>query len=145
MPEDSHGLTIGEVAAQTGLTQRTLRYYEDLGLLEPRRTPGGRRQYDEQALDALYRIRLQRSLGTPVADVRPDGADLLALARSHVQDLDARLAETARQRERARAVEARLLRGEAPSAAELLDQLSGLGDEPVAVRRLTLLVYRDLE
>ena len=138
-------LTIGAVAARTGLTQRTLRYYEDLGLLEPTRTDGGRRVYDAGTLDRLYRIRLQRSLGTPVAEVTPDDTDLLAIARRHLADLDDRLTRTARERERVRAVEARLLQGADPTDAELLDLLAGLGDEPVAVRRLTLLVYRDLE
>jgi DNA-binding transcriptional MerR regulator/uncharacterized glyoxalase superfamily protein PhnB len=138
-------LTIGDVAARTGLTQRTLRYYEDLGLLEPSRTSGGRRSYDARMIDRLYRIRLQRSLGTPVAEVAPDGSDLLAITRRHLADLDDRLSRTARERERVRAVEARLLEGAAPTDAELLDLLAGLGDEPVAVRRLTLLVYRDVE
>ena len=143
--ERTTALTIGEVAARTGLTQRTLRYYEDLGLLEPPRTDGGRRSYDAAALDRLYRIRLQRSLGTPVAEVAPEDTDLLAIARRHLADLDEKLAWTARERERVRAVEARLLRGAAATDTELLDLLAGLGDEPVAVRRLTLLVYRDLE
>ncbi len=138
-------LTIGEVAVRTGLTQRTLRYYEDLGLLEPPRTEGGRRSYDAGTLARLYRIRLQRSLGTPVADVAPDQTDLLAIARRHLAELDDRLARTARERERVRAVEARLLEGADPTDTELLDLLSGLGDEPAAVRRLTLLVYRDVE
>ena len=138
-------LTIGEVAVRTGLTQRTLRYYEDLGLLEPPRTDGGRRSYDAGTLDRLYRIRLQRSLGTPVADVAPDQTDLLAIARRHLAELDDRLARAARERERVRAVEARLLEGADPTDTELLDLLAGLGDEPVAVRRLTLLVYRDVE
>jgi DNA-binding transcriptional MerR regulator/uncharacterized glyoxalase superfamily protein PhnB len=138
-------LTIGEVAVRTGLTQRTLRYYEDLGLLEPPRTDGGRRSYDAATLDRLYRIRLQRSLGTPVAEVAPDETDLLAIARRHLAELDDRLARTARERERVRAVEARLLEGADPTDTELLDLLAGLGDEPAAVRRLTLLVYRDVE
>jgi DNA-binding transcriptional MerR regulator/uncharacterized glyoxalase superfamily protein PhnB len=138
-------LTIGEVAARTGLTQRTLRYYEGLGLLEPARTDGGRRSYDGATLDRLYRIRLQRSLGTPVAEVVPEDTDLLAIARRHLADLDEKLAWTARERERVRAVEARLLGGADPTDTDLLDLLAGLGDEPVAVRRLTLLVYRDLE
>jgi uncharacterized glyoxalase superfamily protein PhnB len=77
--------------------------------------------------------------------VAPEDTDLLAIARRHLADLDERLAWTARERERVRAVEARLLRGAEPTDTELLDLLAGLGDEPVAVRRLTLLVYRDLE
>ena len=42
-------------------------------------------------------------------------------------------------------MEARLLTGDRPRDEELLDLLAGLGDEPTAVRRLTLLVYRDIE
>jgi DNA-binding transcriptional MerR regulator len=138
-------LTIGEVAARTGLTQRTLRYYKELGLLAPGRDGGGRRRYDEAAIDRLYRIRLLRDLGTPLGDVDPDGTDLLALTRRHLADVDSRQAALGRQRERVRAVEARLLAGERPLDAELLDLMSGLDDEPEAVRRLTLLVYRDIE
>lgn len=62
---------IGDVARRTGVTERTLRYYEELGLLAPARDAGGRRRYDGRALDRLYRIRLLRELGTPVADVTP--------------------------------------------------------------------------
>lgn len=138
-------LTIGDVAERTGLTQRTLRYYEELGLLDPPRDTGGRRRYDAAAIDRLYRIRLLRDLGTPIAKVDPDGVDVGALTRRHLARLDARQAELARQRERVRTVEARLLSGDRPRDEELLDLLAGLGDEPTAVRRLTLLVYRDIE
>ncbi len=52
--------------------------YEGLGLLEQARTGGGRRTYVATDLDRLHRIRLQRSLGTPVAEVTTDDTDLLA-------------------------------------------------------------------
>jgi DNA-binding transcriptional MerR regulator len=139
-------LRIGDVARRTGLTERTLRYYEELGLLSPERNGGGQRRYDAAAIDRLYRIRLQRELGTPLAEVTVDDVDLLALTQRHLADVDARIAELARQRERVRAVEARLLEGAAPSDGELLSVLEGLaGDEPTMTRRLTLLVYRDIE
>lgn len=138
-------LKIGDVASRSGLSLRTLRYYEELGLLRPPRDAGGHRRYDAACLDLLYRIRLLRELGTPVADVDPDVADLGVLTRRHLADLDARLAEMARHRERVRAVEDRLLAGERPSDTALLDLLAGLADdEPVPTRRITLLVYRDL-
>jgi len=138
-------LTIGEVAARTGVTERTLRYYEELGLLAPTRDQGGRRRYDNATLDRLYRVRLLRELGTPVAAVDPDATDLLALTGRHLTELDARAAELARQRERVRAVEDRLLSGSPPGDQALLDMLSGLaGDEATPTRRITLLVYRDL-
>lgn len=136
---------IGDVARRTGVTERTLRYYEELGLLAPGRDGGGRRRYDGGDLDRLYRIRLLRELGTPVADVDPESVDLQHLTRRHLAELDDRMAELARQRERVRAVEDRLLQGARPNDDALLDLLSGLStDEPSMTRRTTLLVYRDI-
>ncbi|GAA4681072.1 MerR family transcriptional regulator [Nocardioides nanhaiensis] len=141
----NEGRSIGEVAARTGLTERTLRYYEELGLVSPARDGGGRRRYDQVSLDRLYRVRLQRDLGTPLARVSPDDADVLTLTGDHLAGLDAEIAALARRRERVRAVQDRLMRGTDPAPTELLDLLAGLGaDETVPTRRLTLLVYRDL-
>lgn len=139
-------LTIGEVAEQAGVTVRTLRYYEELGLLAPARDPGGRRRYDPATIDRLYRIKLLRGLGTPVAEVDPDASDLLTLTSNQLADIDRRVAELARLRERVRTVEARLMSLQEPTDSELVAVLAGLPDaEPVLTRRLTLLVYRDIE
>ncbi|MBD8868131.1 MerR family transcriptional regulator [Nocardioides donggukensis] len=138
-------LSIGDVAHRTGLTQRTLRYYEELGLLSPERDGGGRRRYRSEDLDRLYRVRLLRELGTPLAEVDPDADQLLPLTRRRLVDLDARLAELARTREAVRSAEERLLRGAPSTDEEILDLLAGLpADEPAVTRRLTLLVYRDI-
>lgn len=142
-----HGmhLGIGDVARRTGLTERTLRYYEELGLLSPVRDAGDRRRYDNATLDRLYRIRLLRELGTPVADLDPDATDLPALTRAHLADLDRRMADLARQRERVRAVEDRLVGGDRPGDDALLELLAGLpATEPGLTSRITLLVYRDV-
>lgn len=75
----------------------------------------------------------------------PDATDLASLTRRHLADLDARLAGLARQRERVRSVEDRLLGGGQPAAPALLDLLRGMpDDETVPTRRITLLVYRDI-
>jgi DNA-binding transcriptional MerR regulator len=138
--------TIGEVARRTGLTERTLRYYEELGLLAPHRDAGGRRRYAADHVNRLYRIRLMRGLGTPLAEVDPDAADLLALTTAHLAELDRQLGDLSRLRERVRTVEERLMSGSEPTAAELVGVLAGLPDtEASATRRLTLLIYRDLE
>ncbi len=80
-----------------------------------------------------------------MADLNLDADDLPGLTRRHLVDLDARLADLARARERVRAVEVRLLEGDRPSDEALLDLLSGLPtDEPALRRRVTLLVYRDI-
>lgn len=50
-------MRIGELARRTGVSERSLRYYEQQGLLSPDRTPGGQRDYPEQAIDRVIRIQ----------------------------------------------------------------------------------------
>jgi DNA-binding transcriptional MerR regulator len=63
---------IEQVAARTGLTKRTLRYYEEIGLLDPpTRTEGGYRLYSEEDIAQLERIkRLRDLLGFSLAEIR---------------------------------------------------------------------------
>ncbi len=64
-------LTIGQLAAQGGVRVSTLRYYDRLGLLRPgRRSAGGFRLYDEEALQRLRFIRSAQALGIPLREVR---------------------------------------------------------------------------
>ena len=58
------GWTIQELVRATGVTSRTLRHYDAIGLLEPaRRGPNGLREYDEEGLVRLQRILVLRELG----------------------------------------------------------------------------------
>ena len=50
-------MRIGELARRTGVSQRSLRYYEQQGLLMAERTPGGHRDYPEDAVDRVIRIQ----------------------------------------------------------------------------------------
>jgi DNA-binding transcriptional MerR regulator len=50
-------LRIGELARRTGVSERSLRYYEQQGLLAADRSPGGHRDYPEQAVDRVIRIQ----------------------------------------------------------------------------------------
>jgi len=49
-------LRIGEVARRAGVTTRTLRYYQEVGLLAPATTAGGTRMYSSDDVDRLRRI-----------------------------------------------------------------------------------------
>jgi DNA-binding transcriptional MerR regulator len=64
--------TIEQVSARTGLTKRTLRYYEEVGLLLPTgRTEGNYRRYNEEDVQRLERIKeLRDLLGFSLADIR---------------------------------------------------------------------------
>lgn len=50
-------MRIGELAQRTGVSERSLRYYEEQRLLTARRTPGGHRDYPEQAVDRVIHIQ----------------------------------------------------------------------------------------
>ncbi|HEX5480010.1 MAG TPA: MerR family transcriptional regulator [Dehalococcoidia bacterium] len=72
-PETSEAyLQIGEVAERTGVTQRTLRFYEEKGLLKPpSRLEGGFRLYSEDDVQRVEQIRrLQTLLGFTLADIK---------------------------------------------------------------------------
>lgn len=70
-PPDGY-LRIEQVSARTGLTKRTLRYYEEIGLLAaPTRTEGGYRLYSQDDIQHLERIkRLKELLGFSLAEIR---------------------------------------------------------------------------
>lgn len=50
-------MRIGELAQRTGVSERSLRYYEQQGLLVSSRTPGGQRDYAEPAIDRVIHIQ----------------------------------------------------------------------------------------
>ncbi|TAK74582.1 MAG: MerR family transcriptional regulator [Dehalococcoidia bacterium] len=63
---------IGEVAERTGVTQRTLRFYEEKGLLDPpERMEGGFRLYSEDDINRVtYIRRLQELLGFTLSEIK---------------------------------------------------------------------------
>ena len=65
-------LTIKELREQTGLTSRTLRYYEQLGLLHPaaRADAGGYRLYSKDVLDTIVKIQSYKDLGYELKEIR---------------------------------------------------------------------------
>src|SRR3989454_8147569 len=64
--------TIEQVASRTGFTKRTLRYYEEVGLLPPAgRTEGNYRRYSEADIQRIERIKeLRNLLGFSLSDIR---------------------------------------------------------------------------
>ncbi len=67
----AHTVTIGQVAKTTGMAAKTIRYYEEIGVLPiPGRTASGYRQYDESAVERLRFISRARSLGLPLQRLR---------------------------------------------------------------------------
>jgi DNA-binding transcriptional MerR regulator len=64
-------LNIGQVAKVTGMAARTIRYYEEVGVLpSPYRTAAGYRQYTEDGVQQLLFIRRARALGLSLRHLR---------------------------------------------------------------------------
>ncbi|MCU6707443.1 MerR family transcriptional regulator [Paenibacillus sp. J5C_2022] len=64
------GYKIGDVAQLTGLTARTIRYYEELGLLEESdRSEGGTRYFSDGDIHRLRRITLLKNVGLTLEDI----------------------------------------------------------------------------
>jgi MerR family transcriptional regulator, repressor of the yfmOP operon len=80
---------IGEVAERVGVSTRTLRYYEELGLVEPSSySKGGSRRYAESDYQRILRIReLQAIMGFNLEEIREilDADDRLAQLRTEFQ------------------------------------------------------------
>ncbi|HWT25073.1 MAG TPA: MerR family transcriptional regulator [Solirubrobacteraceae bacterium] len=124
-------LRIGEVAEATGVTVRTLRHYDALGLLVPsERTSSGYRLYAEADLRRLYRILALRRVGFGLDDIaaalEADGDDPRPALRRHLAQLDeqVRLAETLRAR-LTRILDV-LDRAEEPSGAMFIEAIEGM-------------------
>jgi MerR family transcriptional regulator, redox-sensitive transcriptional activator SoxR len=63
-------LSIGEVAARSGLAASALRFYEDQGLISASRTTGGARRYPRSVLRRLAVIRAGRNVGLSLPEIR---------------------------------------------------------------------------
>lgn len=63
-------MNIGEVAQASGLPPKTIRYYEEIGLIEPRRSENGYRSFREQDLHRLAFLGRARALGFTIEDCR---------------------------------------------------------------------------
>ncbi|MEU8694709.1 MULTISPECIES: MerR family transcriptional regulator [unclassified Streptomyces] len=71
-------MRIGELSRRTSVSQRSLRYYEEQGLLTPTRLPNGYRDYDERTVTTVRRIQILLSAGlgtSAVAEILPCAVD----------------------------------------------------------------------
>jgi DNA-binding transcriptional MerR regulator len=81
--------TIGDLAAEFGVTLRTLRFYEDCGLLAPRRE-GQNRLYSRRDRARLKLILLGKKVGFPLAEIR-EMLEVYDLRGGHTWQLEAAL------------------------------------------------------
>ena len=99
---DQAELTVGQLAARSGVAVSALHFYERQGLISSRRTSGNQRRYKRDVLRRVALIRIAQRVGIPLADVAavlvllPDGRtptrhDWQRIAQSWRAELDARI------------------------------------------------------
>ncbi len=136
------GITIGELAKELRLNPKTIRYYEELGLLpEPRRSPSGYRLYSGAEIERLRLILRAKLLGLSLAEIKElvdyaiDGRcgslenRLLALVEVKLGEIDRRIADLTVMRDE-------LGRYKADLALRLVAEKSGLKIVPLSCRCL---------
>lgn len=96
-------LTIGEIAARSGVAPSALRFYEAAGLIASRRTSGNQRRYERASLRRIAFIQGGKAAGIPLAQIQealatlpddraPSRRDWERLSRTWRKDLDRRIA-----------------------------------------------------
>ncbi|MBI1383431.1 MAG: Cu(I)-responsive transcriptional regulator [Rhizobiales bacterium] len=96
-------MNISQAAARSGLPAKTIRYYEQIGLVVPQRRANGYRAYGSREVDLLAFIHRARGLGFDIGTCRKllalyeDGgrasADVKSLAREHLSDIERKMTE----------------------------------------------------
>ena len=104
-------LSVGEVAARSGVAVSAIHFYERKGLIAPWRSSGNQRRYERATLRRIALIKVAQRLGIPLAEIRarlatlpadrtPGKADWAKLASGWRAELDERIAQLTRLRDR---------------------------------------------
>lgn len=96
-------MNIGRAAQRSGLPAKTIRYYEEIGLVVPDRRANGYRDYDGALVQRLRFLRRARGLGFSIADCRAllklyddrdrASGDVKALAGERIAEIEAKIEE----------------------------------------------------
>ena len=102
-------MNIGEVAERSGIPPKTIRYYEDIGLVCPRRSENGYRAFRESDLHKLAFLGRARMLGFSIEDCRAllslyedesrESAQVKEIAEDHLKAVDEKIAQLRSMRE----------------------------------------------
>jgi DNA-binding transcriptional MerR regulator len=102
--DDALGWSVGDLARATGLSQRVLRHWEQIGLVTPSRTAAGHRRYGPTEITRLYRAMALRQAGLRLGQIvmllDAQDPDPAATLRAHLAELDADLQRRSQLRDR---------------------------------------------
>jgi phosphoribosylaminoimidazole-succinocarboxamide synthase len=116
--------SVGELAAEVGVSVRTLHHYDEIGLLAPRRrTRAGHRRYAQPDVTRLAQIVAMRSIGVSIDDIQScldGGEDLAETLGRQLARLEADVAAATRLLDHLRAVVSQLRNGRDVPPADLI-------------------------
>lgn len=102
-------MNIGDVAIRAGLPPKTIRYYEDIGLVTPHRGSNGYRAFTERDVHKLAFLARARALGFTIEDCRAllalyedesrASAEVKHIAEEHLAQIDEKLAQLQQMRD----------------------------------------------
>ena len=128
-------MKIADVAEASGLSAKTIRYYEEIGLVRPMRGENGYRAFVETDVHKLTFLARARSLGFSIKECRTllslyedqsrASSDVKALAEAHLRRIDHKIAELEGLRGTLATLVARCHGDERPDCP-ILDDLAGL-------------------
>ena len=122
-------MKINEVEAQVGITKKNIRFYEEQGLLSPRRdSSNGYRDYGEAEVAVLRQIKLMRKLGVPLEEIRrmQAGGTVADGMRRHLVTLERERKSLEQSIQLCQSLKDREERLEALDAAGLLEEMEKL-------------------
>lgn len=129
-------MNIGQAAKRSGLPAKTIRYYEEIGLIAPARRDNDYRDYDERELHELSFIASARRLGFTIDQVRHllalyrdkerASADVRAAASAHIVEIRTKIAEL-KAMERTLSGLVQACHGDARPDCPILESLAGHG------------------
>ena len=122
-------MKINEVEAQVGITKKNIRFYEEQGLLSPRRdSSNGYRDYGEAEVAVLRQIKLMRKLGVPLEEIRrmQAGGTVADGMRRHLVTLEREQKSLEQSIQLCQSLKDREERLDALDAAALLEEMEQL-------------------
>lgn len=127
-------MNIGHAAERSGLPAKTIRYYEDIGLVIPARQDNGYRDYSSSDVHTLRFLQRARGLGFGIADCRNllelyedrhrASADVKELALMKIADVDKKIVELQSLRETLSQLAAKCHGDDRPDCP-IIDDLAG--------------------
>lgn len=134
-------MNIGEASRRSGLPPKTIRYYEEVGLVAPARAQNGYRDYRDRDVHMLRFLQRSRSLGFSIEEARKllalygddnrHSEDVRSMASRRIAEID-RKVEELMSLKRALSVLAEQCPGDAGPDCPILDEIAG---ERVAPRQ----------